>query len=131
MDWSHEMTNENRQLSAHGSGAFGETLRRRIDASAAVNLLNRLITGEIEELSATRVNGMKLAMDKCLPDLKAVGVMIKHDGGNTKEDIDAMLIEAGLQPRNEYIDKPVINGELSTIVDSGIIDVEKEDCDGK
>jgi len=98
--------------------SFGYTLRKRIEAGKAVHLLNQLITGEVEEISLTRFNAMRVALNKCLPDLKAIELDITDKRQVTKEDIDQMLMEAGLNPDEEYRNpRTVITGNAS-IVDS-------------
>ena len=101
---------------ARDLATWGETLRNRIQAGKAVDKLNGLITGEITDMSRVQFDAIKKAIDKCLPDLKAVQVVVTQQDATTKADIDAMLMEAGLNPDTEYTnERSSIEGECTKV----------------
>lgn len=100
--------------------SFADTLRKRLAASEAVKVVNGLVSGEIQEISRTRFDAIKLTLNKCLPDLKAIEMTVSDMRPATKEDVDAMLLEAGLNPEEEYTNP-------SSPIEGEIVDAEYED----
>ena len=62
------------------------------------------VSGKIE-LTATRAQMVKLAIDKTLPSLATVAIAIQDNRGHDKADIDALLLQAGLTPEMEFKDQ--------------------------
>ena len=92
--------------------SFGERLRERIDADLAVKQMMAAINGDIE-LSQTQAQMIRLALDKCLPNLQAVAVAVHNSEPQSRHDVDAMLLAAGINPALAF---DAIDGQ-STMVD--------------
>ena len=103
----------NKQLNSKG-----DNLRNQLKAGQAVDLINDLITGKLAECSRQRLTAARIALNKCLPDLQAVGILIEDNRGKTKDDIDAMLMAAGLKPALEYTNS---TSHVPTMVDTDTI----------
>ena len=85
--------------------AFGEVLRLRINAGAAIELLNDVVKGKVTDCSMVRFSAARVLIDKTCPSLSAVAIAIESKRGNSKEDIDALLLQAGLNPELEFADQ--------------------------
>ena len=84
-----------------GVRSFGEVLRQRIDASKAVETINKAIKGK--EISRIQLDACRIALNKVLPDLQAVAIgVLDGDAPLTKADIDAMLLEAQVKPESVW-----------------------------
>ena len=80
--------------------AFGEILRQRIDSTLAIQCIHDTIRGINKD--RLRFDAARSALNKCLPDLSAVQIAIHAERASTKEDIDALLMEAGLSPDTAF-----------------------------
>jgi hypothetical protein len=98
--------------------SFGEVLRNRIDSTLAIECIHDTITGKNKD--RLRFDAARAALNKCLPDLAAVQIAIHAERASTKEDIDALLMEAGLSPEQAF------NGSSlgHSIVDKNTVAIE-------
>lgn len=90
---------ENRRLESRGRGTSPNNLRAKIQASQAIDTLNRVIQGT-EEVSQTRLKAIQIALNKCLPDLQMVAVDINDNRPATMEDINSRMAMLGLSSDN-------------------------------
>jgi hypothetical protein len=78
--------------------SFGEVLRDRIDAARAIQLFNDIVNGTVTDCTMVRFNAGRVLIDKALPSLQAVAIAIQDSEFQSKADIDAILLQAGLNP---------------------------------
>ena len=95
------------------SPAYADLLRTRIKAARAIDVLNGAIEGN--DITATQLGAIRLALGKVLPDLQAIAVKVEQTKVSSRADIEAMLIQAGIEPALAFDDQPVttIEGEVS------------------
>jgi hypothetical protein len=97
--------------------SFGEVLRSRIDSALAIEVIHAAMQGQ--DVTRTQLDAARIALGKCLPDLKAVALQISESAQVTKADIDSLLLAHGLQPETEF--SRIIDGhtvdQLPTIAD--------------
>ena len=90
---------------------FGEVLRKRIDATLALDVIHAALRGE--DITRTQLDAARIALGKCLPDLKAVSIDLGSDAPATKADIDALLLSHGMRPDHAF--GQVINGHAERV----------------
>ena len=93
---------------------FGEVLRKRIDATLALDVIHAALRGE--DITRTQLDAARIALGKCLPDLKAIAVDFGPDVPLTKADIDALLLSHGMRPDSAF--ERIINGEAQRVQNS-------------
>ena len=82
-------------------GTFGATVRQRIDSTEAVKYVMAVAKGTVEG-ETNRLKACQMLLDRTSPTLKAVAVILEDKHAASKHDIDAMLLQAGLQPELEW-----------------------------
>lgn len=90
------MPNQSRIVKKSGEGGFGPTLRKRIDAALAIDVIHNALKGK--ETTRIQLDAAKVALNKCLPDLQAVTMDVTDKRMSSLHDVNARLLLNGLQP---------------------------------
>ena len=87
--------------------AYWETIRDRIDAAKAVDVINKVLNGGA--VSPQRAAMAWQVANKMLPSLAAVSVQVEHKVSANWQDIMSKALESGIDP-NSLIpqEKPVV-----------------------
>lgn len=77
--------------------AYWETLRERINAGKAVNVINKAL--KEQDVKPHALSTAIFVINKLLPSLQAVAVQVQQTESMSRHDIDALLLGTGLNPK--------------------------------
>lgn len=96
--------------------SYYETLKRRINAGKAAEVLKKMLDGE--EVTAQQEKAALFVLNKFLPNLQAIAVQTHNEAPVTREDIESLALENNIPLA--MIWKAVVNQELSESVNDAI-----------
>jgi hypothetical protein len=86
--------------------AYWETLRERVAAGKAVEVLNSVLETD-EKVSAQKVAVAMFYVNKLLPSMQAIAVQVEHKVSASMPDLTARALAAGLDPEALFYSKPL------------------------
>ena len=89
--------------------AYWETIRDRIDAAKAVEVLNDVIRGK--KVPEQQARYSFATINKLLPSMQAVAVQVEHKVAASWADIQAKALESGIDPLSLVPGKQLIPKE--------------------